>query len=49
MNNTVTQVKRLIGRKFSEPGVQAELETHLNFKVQPLENDDIGIKVGHNS
>ena len=46
MENTVTQVKRLLGRKFSEPGVQAEMQSHLNFKLTQLKDDDIGIEVG---
>ena len=45
MDNTVTQFKRLLGRKFSEPGVQADLETHLNYRVKQLPGDDIGIEV----
>jgi hypothetical protein len=45
MANSVTQIKRIIGRKFSEPGVRAEMETHLNFNIVQLENDEIGIRV----
>ena len=45
MDNTVTQVKRLLGRKFSEPGIAEELAVHLNYKLVQLKNDDIGIEV----
>ena len=45
MDNTVTQIKRLIGRKFSEPGVAEDIETHLNYKIRQLPNDEIGIEV----
>ena len=45
MDNTVTQVKRLLGRKFSEPGVQEEMKEHLNFSIVQVGNDDIGIEV----
>lgn len=45
MDNTVTQIKRLLGRKFSEPGVQQEMKEHLNFTIVPTANDEIGIEV----
>lgn len=45
MANTVTQIKRLIGRKYSEPGVQEEMKEHLNFNIVQTENDEIGIEV----
>lgn len=48
MDNTVTQIKRLIGRKFSEVEVQNEFSSHLNFNIQQLENDEIGIEVSYN-
>lgn len=48
MANTIAQVKRLLGRKFSEPGVAAEFEHHLNFKAQPVGDDEIGIQVNYN-
>jgi hypothetical protein len=44
--NTVTQIKRLLGRKFSEPEVQHEVENFLGYKVVQLEDDEIGIQVG---
>jgi molecular chaperone DnaK (HSP70) len=43
--NAVSQIKRLIGRKFSEPEVHHELDCFLNYRVVPLPNDDIGIEV----
>ena len=45
MTNTVTQVKRLLGRKFSEAGVQEEMKEHLNFNIVATKDDDIGIEV----
>ena len=45
MDNTVTQIKRLLGRKFSEPGVQEEMKEHLNFQIVEQKDDDIGIEV----
>jgi heat shock 70kDa protein 4 len=43
--NAVSQIKRLIGRKFSEPEVHHELDYFLNYRVVGLPNDDIGIEV----
>lgn len=43
--NTVKSLKRLIGRKFSDPSVQAELENFIHFKVVPLADDEIGVQV----
>lgn len=45
MLNTVTEVKRVIGRKFSEPGVQEDLKSLLNFRAKALPDDEIGIDV----
>ena len=45
MDNTITSVKRFLGRKFSEPGVQADLATHCHFKATALANDEIGLEV----
>jgi hypothetical protein len=44
MANTITSLKRLVGRKYSEEGVQAELAT-CNFTAVALENDEIGVEV----
>ncbi len=44
-SNTVTQIKRLIGRKFSEPEVQHEIENFLGYRVLQLADDEIGIEV----
>lgn len=49
MDNTVTQIKRLLGRKFSEPGVQEEMKEHLNFAIVPQADDEIGIEVRHHA
>jgi hypothetical protein len=43
--NTITQIKRLLGRKFSEPEVQHEIANYLGYTVVPLENDEIGLQV----
>jgi heat shock protein 4 len=48
MANTVNEIKRIIGRKFSEPSVQHDLQTLLNFKARALEHDEIGIDVHYN-
>jgi molecular chaperone DnaK (HSP70) len=45
MANTVTQVKRLLGRKFSDEVVQEDIKTHLNYKIVQLPGDEIGIEV----
>lgn len=45
MANTVTQLKRILGRKFSDPSVQADLETHLNYKIVQRPGDEIGVEV----
>ena len=42
--NTVSNIKRLIGRKFSEEDVQKELP-FLAYKIVPVENDEIGIEL----
>ena len=44
-SNTITQIKRLIGRKFSEPDVQAEIQNFLGFRVVQLPDDEIGVEV----
>ena len=44
--NSINNLKRFIGRKFSEPGIQEELQ-FCNFKCKALENDEIGIVVTH--
>jgi molecular chaperone DnaK (HSP70) len=47
MANTVTQLKRILGRKLNEPGVQKEFEDHLHYKAVGIgaDGNDIGIKV----
>ena len=45
MANTATQLKRILGRKFSDPAVQADIETHLNYKIVQLPGDEIGVEV----
>jgi hypothetical protein len=45
MANTVTDIKRIIGRKYSEPVIQREVDTYLNYSISPTENDDIAIDV----
>jgi len=42
--NTVTNLKRLIGRKYSDPSVQETLK-RMYCRTKQLENDDIGIVV----
>ena len=44
VKNTVSNLKRLIGRKFADPVVQEE-SRWLPFKMKELENGDIGIPV----
>jgi heat shock protein 4 len=45
--NIVTQVKRLIGRKFSDPIVQADIaDVHL-YKVVAMEGDEVGVEVSY--
>jgi len=46
--NTVTQIKRLIGRKFSEPEVQHEIANFLGYRVVQLPDDEIGIELAYN-
>lgn len=50
MKNTVSQFKRLIGKKFSDPDVQHELQSRMvpyNIVEQP--DGKVGIKVSLNS
>ena len=42
--NTVTDIKRLIGKKYSDPEVQRIIK-HLHYKVKQSETDEIGIVV----
>ena len=46
MKNTITNIKRLIGRKFAEPEVQDEVST-LGFKVVEGEDGRVAIKVNY--
>lgn len=45
IKNTVTDLKRLLGRKFSEPEAQEEIK-NLPFTVVQLPGDEIGVKAG---
>lgn len=44
MKNTIHGFKRLLGRKYSDPFVQQELQ-HLPFNVTSQPDGSIGIKV----
>jgi len=44
VKNTITGVKRLLGRKWSEPAFQEEIKD-LPYNVVQLENDEVGVKV----
>ena len=46
MKNTLSQFKRLLGKKFSDPVVQEDIK-HLQYTVVEQPNDSIGIKVHH--
>jgi heat shock protein 4 len=48
MANTVTQIKRIVGRKFSEPGVQTELANFANFNAVEMPNGEVGVEVNYN-
>ena len=46
MKNTVSQFKRLIGKKFSDPDVQNELQTRMiPYTIVEQPEGKIGIKV----
>ena len=45
MANTITFLKQIVGRKFSEVGIAYEVENHLNYKLVPMDNDEIGAQV----
>ena len=47
MANTITNVKRLLGAKFAEPGIKAELETHANLTAIEMPDGDIGFDVSY--
>jgi len=44
--STVCQIKRLIGRKYDEPSMEAEF-SHLSYTCVKMDNGDIGIKVNY--
>jgi molecular chaperone DnaK (HSP70) len=44
LSNTVTSIKHLIGRKFSDPIVQAERDW-VPCEIVQLQNDGVGLKV----
>ena len=48
MKNTITCVKRLLGRQFKDPIVQAELP-RMPFKVVEMEDGNVGVEVMHNN
>ncbi len=43
--NTISAVKRLIGRKFSSPDVQRALEVHLPYELRAADNGDIRVSL----
>ncbi|CCI46709.1 unnamed protein product [Albugo candida] len=45
--NTATDIKRLIGRKFKHPEVQAEI-AQLSFRCEEMANGDVGIVLKYN-
>jgi molecular chaperone DnaK (HSP70) len=45
MANTITQIKRLIGLRFEDAAVKAELETHANFNAVAMPDGDVGFEV----
>ncbi|XP_031630545.1 heat shock 70 kDa protein 4 isoform X2 [Contarinia nasturtii] len=46
MKNTVSNFKRLLGRKFNDPAIQDELKA-LPYRVEALPNGGIGIRVSY--
>lgn len=46
MKNTISNFKRLLGRKFNDPHIQDELKA-LPYRVEPLQNGGIGIRVNY--
>lgn len=44
LKNTISQFKRFIGKKFSDPIVQEDIK-EMQYEVVELPNDNIGIKV----
>lgn len=44
LRNTISQFKRFIGKKFSDPSVQEDLK-HVPYQVVEQPGDGIGIKV----
>ncbi len=48
IKNTITCMKRLVGRPFKDEDVQAELRK-LNFDAEPLQNGNVGIRVQYDN
>ena len=49
VKNTVSQFKRFIGKQFSDPDIQHELQTRMiPYDVLEIQDGKIGIKVGWN-
>lgn len=46
MKNTISDFKRLLGRKFNDPHVQNELKT-IPYRVEPRSDGGIGIRVNY--
>ena len=42
--NTISNIKRLVGRRFDDPYVQLEIP-NLPFEIVPCEDGSVGVKV----
>lgn len=45
--NTITQIKRLLGRKRSDPSVEHDVQNYLNYELTSDENDEVLVKVNY--